>query len=205
MTLPRSPRPNYTETLPSFFLRLSFVLHGPYYYKAVALIPPRPCAIHSPLVRLLAGLLSPSTGLFLLFTFCLVTCTAFLHRLADFDAEIETAGPRPLLHLYCATLCFELAGSRSKPLHFPFSCLSSIVRHAHFYEPARSPCSFFSVKPRPCTPRFSSRKDDGRRKDIKMTRWWSLDITSERITYFKSIQKLIKRYSKTFRRLPMIN
>lgn len=69
MTLPRSPRPNYTQTLPfllllllpplsrflslSLFLsrlslpRPSFVLHGPYYYKAVALIPRRPCAIHS--------------------------------------------------------------------------------------------------------------------------------------------------------------
>lgn len=64
MTLPRSPRPNYTQTLPSFFLRLSFVLHGPYYYKAVALIPPRPCAIHSPLVRLLVALPTPFAAFF---------------------------------------------------------------------------------------------------------------------------------------------
>ena len=155
MTLPRSPRPNYTETLPSFFLRPSFGLHGPYYYKAVALIPSRPCAIHSPLVRLVAALPTPFASLFLLFTFCLVTCTAFLQRLAGFDAEIETAPDRGHYRVSIVRRSVSRLAGRFISL---FPTISFIVRAIIFtLRHERSRFSFFPPRSRDLgASRFSS-------------------------------------------------
>lgn len=108
------------------------MVHGPYYYKAVALIPPRPCAIHSPPSRSWARppprplptappspLPRPSTVFFFSSLFVSLHARAFLHRLAGFDTEIETAGPRPLLRLYCASL-YQSCVPAIRPASFPF-------------------------------------------------------------------------------------
>lgn len=149
MTLPRSPRPNYTQTLPflllllpplsrflslSLFLsrlslpRPSFVLHGPYYYKAVALIPRRPCAIHSaspsssrsPLLPPVSQSFSSLRFLSRYMHGFSLSLSLILHRFACFEAEIETGrGPRPLSRLYCATTLRFHAASTFPP-HLPF-------------------------------------------------------------------------------------
>lgn len=93
MTLPRSLRPNYYRpfhTRPPV-ASLYFVPHGPYYYKAFALISRERVPfirLHSfvfwsclplPLVFLFPDKTLSSSATYL-FSFCLVTCMAFLYR-----------------------------------------------------------------------------------------------------------------------------